>query len=180
MMASNTSGLPKSAVSQAHAFLSFLGFVVVLLVFRWLGANDTITCFILLAIALALPHIWQATATEDSDPTPGTKAGQALDRNLRKLAGLAAIYGAIALAYFAFQGYYESQVKPLWEIFERVWVPLLVLTPVYVWLTDRLMDDPHDGLYQVGWPLRDWASRFNGPRRNNIFWAGASKVFSSR
>ena len=149
-MASNTSGLPKSAVSQAYAFLSFLGFVVVLLGFRWFGAEDTVTCFIFLAIALALPHIWQATATEDPNPTPNPKATEALDRILCKLAGLAAIYGAIALAYFAFQGYYESQVKPLREIFERVWMPLLVLTPIYVWLTDRLMDNPHDGLYQVG------------------------------
>jgi hypothetical protein len=54
------------------------------------------------------------------------------------------------LAYFAFQGYYESQVKPLWEIFERLWMPLLILSPIYVWLTDRLMGDPLDGLYQVG------------------------------
>ena len=150
MMASNNSGLPKSAVSQAPAFLSFLGFAVVLLGFRWLGSQDSVTCFILLAIALALPHIWRATATDDPSPKPGTKAGHVLDRNLRKLAGLAAIYGAIALAYFAFQGYYESHVRPLWEIFERVWMPLLVLLPIYVWLTDRLMDDPHDGLYQVG------------------------------
>lgn len=152
-MASNTSGLPKSAVSQTHAFLSFFGFVAVLLGFRWLEAEDTVTCFIFLAIALALPHIWRATATEDPNPARDLKAAQALDRNFRKLAGLAAIYGAIALAYFAFQGYYESQVKPLWEIFERVWMPLLVLTPIYVWLTDRIMNDPHDGLYQVGLAL---------------------------
>ena len=150
MTASHTSGLPKSAVSQAHAGVSFLGFAVVLLGFHWSGVKDTVTCFILLAIALALPHIWRATATEEPNSARAEKADGALDRNLRKLAGLAAIYGAIALAYFAFQGYYESQVKPLWEIFERVWMPLLVLTPVYVWLTDRLMDEPHDGLYQVG------------------------------
>jgi len=150
MLASNTSGLPKSAVSQTLAFLSFLGLAVVLMGFRWLGFQDAVTCFILLAIALALPHIWQATALAHPNPTPAPNAGPALDRNLRKLAGLAAIYGAIALAYFAFQGYYESQVRPLGEIFERVWVPWLVLAPIYVWLTDRLMDDSHDGLYQVG------------------------------
>src|SRR5688572_19181573 len=140
MMASNTSVPPKSAVSQALAFLSFLGFAVVLLGFRWLESPDAVTCFILLAVALALPHIWQATASEYPNLSPDPNVGRALDRNLRKLAGLAAIYGAIALAYFAFQGYYESQVKPLWEIFGRVWIPWLVLSPIYVWLTDRLMD----------------------------------------
>jgi hypothetical protein len=150
MMASNSSGLPKSAVSQALAFLSFLGFFIVILGFRWLGAQDTVICFILLAIALALPHIWRATATDNPSPALVTKAGSVLDRNLRKLAGLAVIYGAIALAYFAFQGYYESYIRPLWEFFERVWMPLLILSPIYVWLTDRLIDDPHDGLYQVG------------------------------
>ena len=104
MLTSNNSGLPKSAVSQTHAFLSFLGFVAVLLGFRWSGGEDSVTCFIFLAIALALPHIWQATASEEPNYARAAKADGALDRNLRKLAGLAAIYGAIALAYFAFQG----------------------------------------------------------------------------
>jgi hypothetical protein len=56
-MALNTSDLPKSAVSQTHAFLSFLGFAIVLLGFRWSEGEVAVTCFILLAIAPALPHV---------------------------------------------------------------------------------------------------------------------------
>jgi protein-S-isoprenylcysteine O-methyltransferase Ste14 len=177
MMASSTSGRPKSAVSQTNAFLSFLGFAVVLLGFRWLEGEDTVTCFLFLVIALALPHIWQATATEDPNPTPDPKSTQALDRNLRKLAGLAAIYGVIALAYFAFQGYYESQVKPLWEIFERVWMPLLVVSPIYVWLTDRSMDDPYDGLYQVGLAVTGSGEQVQWPQAQQYLLGWCVKAF---
>jgi hypothetical protein len=67
------SGLPKSAVSQALAFQSLLGFAVVLMGFRWLESQEAVTCFILLAFALALPHISQAT--EGSNPTPDPKVG---------------------------------------------------------------------------------------------------------
>lgn len=152
---------PQSAVSQFRAFLSFFGFIGVIAGFRWFGSSDAITCFASLAVALALPHIWQATTGEWPAQSKPESRRQLFHRLILKMAGLAVIYGLLAAFYFAFHGYYEAFVKPLRGVIEVLWLPLLTISPIYVWLTDRLMDDPYDGLYQVGLAVSGSFSRID-------------------
>lgn len=168
---------PKSAVSQAYAFLSFVGLAAVLGAFRWFESRDVVSCFILIVLALALPHVWTSHVAERTVFSREKNDKEALDRILRKLAGLAFIYALIAVAYFGFQGFYQSFVVPLVAIFERIWLPLLILAPVYVWLTDRLMDDPEDGLYQVGLAVTGRFESVNRPQALQYLLGWCVKAF---
>jgi protein-S-isoprenylcysteine O-methyltransferase Ste14 len=67
-----------------------------------------------------------------------------------KLCGLALTFGVIGLGYWAFPIYRTDQAAILIALLKYFAVPLALVTVPYIWLTDRLMDEPEDGLYMAG------------------------------
>jgi protein-S-isoprenylcysteine O-methyltransferase Ste14 len=77
----------------------------------------------------------------------------ALRRSLVKMAGLVALLG-LALAACMVLPFFRRAAPVEWIAGHRaatwVIVPLLALSFAYIWLADRLSDDPDDYLYQTG------------------------------
>jgi hypothetical protein len=137
------SSQPKSAVSQSLALLSLFGMILAIGIFRMLGLRDPSQCLMLIVAAIAAPHIWTARANlgsaSQTDP-------DSMQRVAVKCIGLLAIYGLIAGAYFIFQGFYEKFIQPLPVSFLNLGWVVLIVSPVYIYLTDRVSPHPEDGL----------------------------------
>jgi isoprenylcysteine carboxyl methyltransferase (ICMT) family protein YpbQ len=142
--------LPVSAVNHTAAFLSLLGALLAIGIFRWFGLTDAGQCYFLVVVFVALPHLRPIAEPNYMGAVAGVDSAARLERVIVKIAGLAAVYGLLALSYFSFQGFYQSYVEPLAGLWSWLWLPLLVLAPPYIYITDRLMDDPEDGLFHWG------------------------------
>jgi protein-S-isoprenylcysteine O-methyltransferase Ste14 len=142
--------LPVSAVDHLSALWSLVGAFVAIGIFRWFGLKDAGQCFLLVVVLVALPHLRLITRPNHIDADAGLISGARLKRVLVKIAGLAAVYGLLALSYFSVWGVYKGFLAPLAELWSWLWLPLLVITPPYIYITDRLMEKPEDGLYRWG------------------------------
>ena len=74
-----------------------------------------------------------------------------------KLLGFAFTLAPIGVAYWVFPIYREGEGTVIWSIFQIVGLPVLLISPVYIWFTDVQMERPEDGLYMAGLAvLGDW------------------------
>ncbi len=140
--------LPQSAVPQPLALLSLLFAVLVIWSFRQMTQPDVTNCLAALIVAIALPHVAQQL------PHIWRRLCHGNAPNVRrlgiKLLGLLALYSVIVLAYLVFRGFTRDFLHPLLQV-PVGWVYGLVLAaPVYIALTDRVMDTPEDALYTLG------------------------------
>jgi protein-S-isoprenylcysteine O-methyltransferase Ste14 len=149
MTDTQSTALPASAVDHKAALLSLLGAILAIGIFRWFGLKDAGQCFLLIAVLIAVPHTWPIAKLKKM-PAAEQRNAQVLRRVIVKILGLAAVYGLLALAYFAFQGFYQEFVAPLASVWSWLWLPVLAITPGYIYLTDLLMEQPEDGLYHWG------------------------------
>lgn len=153
--------LPRSVVSQRNVAISLVIFAFALVCLRWTEATDPASAFLILAAAIAAPHLWEASS--GLFLTLRASREGAVARFARKMLALVVIYCVIAGVYFVYPAFHDAYAKPLVGLLEQFWPVLLVLAPVYIWLTDSIMADPHDGLYQVGVAITnpagpiDWA-----------------------
>lgn len=137
---------PASAVSQSAAFTSLLGALAVLAFFKWQGSQNGALCLVAVVIFIALPHVglelasWQKTAVRTNP----------WQRFAVKLWGQLGLIATLALAYFVFQGFFQSFLLPLVDLGRVLFWVVIVATPIYLWVTDRRMEQPEDGLYQFG------------------------------
>jgi hypothetical protein len=141
---------PPSAVRQLPAFISLLGVGLIIVIFRWLNLHSSEQCFILIVVAIAVPHVWSYRHELGKLPWTGSSDHALRERVVVKCIGLFAVYGLLATAYFLFKGFYLNFVQPLTAFWSNFWLPVLCLSPIYVYLTDRAMPQPEDGLYCFG------------------------------
>lgn len=140
--------LPQSAVSHPLAVLSLLFAILVILLFRQTSQPDVTGCIAALILAIALPHVVQQLPyiwkrLRDGNPLN-------LRRLFLKLLGLVALYSVIVLSYLVFRGFTRDFLQPLLHV-PAGWVyGLLIATPFYIALTDRVMTVPEDALYNLG------------------------------
>ena len=59
-------------------------------------------------------------------------------------------FAALALAYFVFQGFYQNYLLPISDFGRELVLLVTVATTLYLWATDRRMQQPEDGLYEIG------------------------------
>jgi protein-S-isoprenylcysteine O-methyltransferase Ste14 len=140
--------MPKSAVSHPLALLSLLFAVAVIFAFRQSVEPNITQCMVALIIAIALPHVTQQLPHIYSRLMQGNATD--IRRIGYKLLGLVALYSVIMLAYLVFRGFTREFLQPLLHV-PVGWVyGLLLATPFYIALTDRVMEMPEDGLYNLG------------------------------
>ncbi len=73
-----------------------------------------------------------------------------LSRTLVKYAGLLGSLGFVALLYWLFPEYHGSFYHRYYQMLWAVVPPLLLLGLPYIYLIDRHMPAPHDGLWHIG------------------------------
>ena len=143
---------PGSAVRQDVVLISIMMFFFSLAVLKYAGIRDPAPAFLIIAAAIALPNlVMEYRRLPDDAParTPCLEAARPARVGL-KLLGLLATFILIAAAYWAFPIYRDGQVQALRALLAVIGLPLLVLAPAYVWITDRRMSHPCDGCYMAG------------------------------
>jgi protein-S-isoprenylcysteine O-methyltransferase Ste14 len=166
---------PRSVVRQRDVALSLLLFALALAYLRWSQAADAPSAFLVLAASIAAPHVFEAS--HGLFLTIRQRSSGAAARFARKMIALCAIYGLIAGAYFVFPAFHDTYALPLVELLGRFWPALLVGAPIYVWLTDSIMADPQDGLYQVGLAITKPAATIDWPALRQYLLAWLVKAF---
>ncbi len=141
---------PASAVNHAAALTSLFGALAVLGAFKWWGSQDAAYCLVAVTVSVALPHVGLFLLSwENSPPQLGQRQHQ-WQRLAIKLLGQLGLFAALALAYFVFQGFYQNYLLPISDFGRELVLVVAVATPLYLWVTDRRMEHPEDGLYQIG------------------------------
>src|SRR5438128_522992 len=106
---------PVSAVNHAAALVSLCSALAAVTIFKWLGSQDAAFCLVAVAVFIAMPHAGLVLASwEKSSPPDGLRQHQ-WQRLGIKLWGQIGLFGALALAYFVFQGFSESYLLPVSE-----------------------------------------------------------------
>lgn len=144
--------LPRSAVSARLALGSLALYVLGLAAAKWAGWADPIAVFLLLAGAVIAPHLGtlaRAVSAPVMDEAPGARQARTT-RVAIKIQGLAVTVAAIALGYWIFPFYRDSQVADLLALLWMFAPALVVAIPAYLWITDARMAEPRDGLYMAG------------------------------
>ncbi len=137
---------PVSAVNHGAALASLCSALAVLVFFKWQDSNDAAFCLVAVVTFIAFPHIGLELLTWEKRP-PYDSPWQ---RFAVKLWGQLGLFCVLALAYFVFQGFFQSFLVPLADLGRGLALTVIVATPLYIWVTDRHMEQPEDGLYQFG------------------------------
>jgi Isoprenylcysteine carboxyl methyltransferase (ICMT) family len=144
--------LPKSAVSQPLALLSLSFAILVISVFRQLAQQsvqpDVAICMAALIAMIALPHVLQQLPHVWQRLWHGNTLS--LHRIAIKLLGLVALYSVILLSYLVFRGFARQFLQPLMQVPLGWVIGVALVTPFYVALTDRVMVEPEDALFNLG------------------------------
>jgi protein-S-isoprenylcysteine O-methyltransferase Ste14 len=142
---------PKSIVAQREVILSILAIGIVIVASKFTQLSDPTTCLSLLIFASASPHAVRAAVQPIVAPGLGHSVQVSIGARLAtKIIGLCAIYATIALSYFTFPAFSGKLAVPLVNLIREFWVVLAIAAPLYVWLADRNMSEPEDGLFYVG------------------------------
>jgi protein-S-isoprenylcysteine O-methyltransferase Ste14 len=87
-------------------------------------------------------------------PSTGLRWGQIgqldLSRVYFKLVGVAATYGLIALAYWAFPEYHGDFYEPFWQLLRSYGLYAALAAIPYVVFVDMRMREPRDGFWHLG------------------------------
>ncbi len=142
--------LPQSATSQTQVALAVASLATAALVGRIWFADQPRTTLALMIVAVSFTLLLPLWPTDLLRKYPPTAVLEVKRRVALKLLGLSSTYALIGLGYWVFPYYREPQFAPFFSLALQLLPVLLVVTPLYVWLTDRLMEDPHDGCLMAG------------------------------
>jgi len=67
-----------------------------------------------------------------------------------KLVGLTVSLAALALIYWLFPIYRATGAQDLFSLTQRLWLPFLISTPLYVWYVDKKSIEPEDSFFHLG------------------------------
>lgn len=134
-------------------WIALASLLIAVIGLRKLAITDPITQILVIITAIALPvvvleglHFKRfARLRYRRDPFDVR-----LKRVSIKLAGLAASFGLLVVTYWVFPYFTFGDSKLVYDLFGRIWIPLVILTPIYFWFVDGLMDDPEDDYHAAG------------------------------
>jgi hypothetical protein len=147
--------LPRSTVHQGVVLVGLASLAAALLfVIRWQPANHSLALLIIFG-AVTAPMLAFEVFRRRHELFPYGFSSRTLQRThwnrlAVKLLGLAFTLAPIGVAYWAFPIYREGEGSIIWSIFQIVGLPILLISPVYIWFTDVQMERPEDGLYMAG------------------------------
>ncbi|MDX5360119.1 MAG: isoprenylcysteine carboxyl methyltransferase [Alphaproteobacteria bacterium] len=148
---------PPSATVSWINFTGLAGFALALwAVNTWRPQPEWALLITFAGIAVPIVVLEWATGVMRIPFRPVDPPGNAVrvaDRTVRvglKLLGLGATLAAVLAVYWAFPVYRDGQAALLLRLVELVWLPLLLIAPFYVWVTDARMQRPEDGYLHAG------------------------------
>jgi isoprenylcysteine carboxyl methyltransferase (ICMT) family protein YpbQ len=144
--------LPASAAFQWINLTALAIMLATLFGLRALQWHDDTSALLIVMAAIATPVIaleWWVRARK-AKPQPVSADAGRLVRVVTKLIGLAATFGAVAFLYWALPVYREGQLDSLIPLVSLLALPVAVIAPFYVWITDTRQEVPHDGCYMAG------------------------------
>lgn len=100
-----------------------------------------------------------------------------LKRVAIKLLGLATSILLLLATYWIYPYFAEGSSSDVYMLFERIWIPLAILTPIYFWYVDGLMEDPEDDYHAAGLFVLGLLSRQDRPKVWNYIRASFVKIF---
>lgn len=120
---------------------------------RQFGIDDPITQVLTVMAAIALPVVVLeglyfkrfARLTYRRDPVAVRARRVAV-----KLTGLGVTVALLVMTYWLFPYFSDGSAYRVYELFARIWLPLVILTPVYFWFVDGLMEEPEDDYHAAG------------------------------
>lgn len=128
--------ISKSSISNATAMLIVLG--------AYIGT----------VLLLETLYKWHegagALASEKRTPHAYRYDIATIQRLILKTIGVIWSYGFIAFLYWMFEEYHGNFYTPFWEFLKTLAPYGMALTVPYIMLTDRRMEKPEDGYYQLG------------------------------
>jgi protein-S-isoprenylcysteine O-methyltransferase Ste14 len=137
---------PVSAVNHAAALASLFSALASLILFKWFGSRNAEYCLVAVVIFIAMPHIGDGMKFWDNPFYSATN----WRRFGIKLFGQLGLFAGLAFTYFIFHGFFENFILPLSALGGNLVLLAIIATPFYIWLTDKSMTQPEDGLYQFG------------------------------
>ena len=154
---------PKSVVNHKAALASLLFALLVIAGFKWFASQDAAFCLVSVVIAIAMPHLGIALADWEEQSAKSVLPASNVPRILTKLWGQICLYGVLALSYFVFQGFSKNYLLPLVSFGVRLQLLVIIVTPIYIWFTDRRLVQPEDGLFKFGQLLLFRFRKDDGP-----------------
>jgi len=161
---------PRSATVTWINLCGFAGFVAATMIVPRFGLPTLPLMLVLLAVPAAIIIGLEAIFIRDRIPFQpinprgyaATPAGvPAVRRKYLKMVGLAVSIAAVAAVFWLFPLYRGGGANQLIEIVKALWLPFVILAPVYIWLVDDRMEEPEDGYFHLGllvtgsWHLAD-------------------------
>lgn len=153
--AAQTPSLPRSTVQPLTPIVGFITGVLAIWLLApldMLAFKKTMLVAALTGLAMVLVDVLVYRVYRNPSAGLGARVGNrfSLHRIVRKLAGLAFTLGIVAMAYWMFPEYHGDFYEPLWQALAWLAPYLIVLTPLYVVLVDRMQSDPEDSYALVG------------------------------
>jgi protein-S-isoprenylcysteine O-methyltransferase Ste14 len=161
---------PRSATVSWINFSGFAGFLAASMIVPRLGLPVATQILLMLATPAIIIVALEALFVRDRIPfLPMNRRGYistptgvpALRRKYLKLVGLAVSIAGVAAVFWMFPLYRDGGASQLLAVVNLLWLPFLLLAPIYVWFVDNRMEEPEDGYFHLGllvsgaWNLAD-------------------------
>jgi protein-S-isoprenylcysteine O-methyltransferase Ste14 len=141
--------------STTHFGVNCLGLATYLAAIAFAYANDqhisTVDIFavMLAAAAPSALYAWLKIRQQPL-PRPQETLAQQLPRLLTKLIGIFGCVTFITLIYWLFPEYNKAFYLPFWDMISHYAPWIALITPYYIYLTDKHMPQPEDGAWHCG------------------------------
>ena len=158
---------PSSFQGTTHLGVNFLGLFTYLVAIVFAYINDqriTMVEISAIIVAAALPsalYEWLKVCRNPL-PRPEETFQQRLPRLVIKMTGISGVILLIGLLYWVFPEYHKTFYNPFWDMMLHCSLWLAVISPFYVFLTDKRMNQPEDGAWHFGRMLLGHGSNADG------------------
>ncbi len=152
---------PASITTTWINFAALLIFALTLILLKHFGIKDPGYRMAAVFAAIAVPillleRLFTTVGLRGkfrADPGP-----EKIIRVATKLLGIAVSWAAVLLIFWIFP-YFRANAGPVYEFLEAVWLPFVILAPVYVWYVDGISENAKEEYYEVGrFVLGQWSS----------------------
>ena len=124
-------------------------------IYGFVGADASLVALLacglpMIAWSLLVDKVHRNPSTGIDWDAPPRPLGETIDTSVVKIAGLWAMWGAIACVYCIARWYWRGNYLYAMELLAYAAVPLLVLSVPYVLWIDRRLKEPRDGAWHFG------------------------------
>jgi len=148
-----TTTLPESI---SHTGINLSAFIIVLIVLAVLEQLNALTSeqyllTIIMVVAVPIILLERFFLGRRMREAHNREPGERFQRSSVKVIGLVGSFAGLYLCYWLFpflQNDNGSQLVP--AFFNLIWIPLVIISPLYIWYVDDRMEKPNDSLFNAG------------------------------